>query len=301
MSPGRTLAGFAVVLAALFGAGTVVGSAVNPAAPGGGDSAAHAGKAETHGAEPAEHGASSGGGHGAAAQAVRGLAVSEGGLTLRLEQPSVRGGEPATLAFSITGDDGRPVTDFEVEHEREMHFILARRDLTGFQHLHPQVDERGLWSVQTTIDQAGSYRAFADFKPGGKAYTLAADLAVNGEVRFRVLPAPATTADAGGGVTVKHTAAPAVAGGETELSFTAEQSGKPAALQQYLGAGGHLVALREGDLAFLHVHPTGGDAAAGTASFATTFPTAGRYRLFLQTQIDGRVHTAAFTQEVDAR
>jgi hypothetical protein len=28
------------------------------------------------------------------------------------------------------------------------------------------------------------------------------------------------------------------------------------------------------------------------------FPTAGAYRLFLQFQIEGRVHTAAFTQEV---
>ena len=32
--------------------------------------------------------------------------------------------------------------------------------------------------------------------------------------------------------------------------------------------------------------------------FMATFPTAGNYRLFLQFQTDGRVHTAAFTQEV---
>ncbi len=29
-----------------------------------------------------------------------------------------------------------------------------------------------------------------------------------------------------------------------------------------------------------------------------TFPTAGRYRLFLQFKTEGRVHTAEFTQEV---
>jgi hypothetical protein len=28
------------------------------------------------------------------------------------------------------------------------------------------------------------------------------------------------------------------------------------------------------------------------------FPSAGRYRLFLQFEIDGRIHTAAFTQKV---
>jgi hypothetical protein len=63
--------------------------------------------------------------------------------------------------------------------------------------------------------------------------------------------------------------------------------------EPYLGAGGHLVALREGDMAFLHVHPTGDG-----PSFGATFPTEGRYRLFLQFKHDGRVQTVAFTQAV---
>ena len=61
------------------------------------------------------------------------------------------------------------------------------------------------------------------------------------------------------------------------------------------GAGGHLVALREGDLAFLHVHP---DEHADDVAFEATFPTTGRYRLFLQFKHDGAVQTVAFTQEV---
>jgi oxalate decarboxylase/phosphoglucose isomerase-like protein (cupin superfamily) len=63
--------------------------------------------------------------------------------------------------------------------------------------------------------------------------------------------------------------------------------------EPYLGAGGHLVALREGDMAFLHVHPMDDG-----AHFAATFPTAGRYRLFLQFKHEGQVQTVAFTQEV---
>jgi hypothetical protein len=53
------------------------------------------------------------------------------------------------------------------------------------------------------------------------------------------------------------------------------------------------VALREGDLAFLHVHPTGEG-----VTFEATFPSEGRYRLFLQFQHEGRVQTVAFTQVV---
>jgi hypothetical protein len=53
------------------------------------------------------------------------------------------------------------------------------------------------------------------------------------------------------------------------------------------------VALREGDLAFLHVHPDERE-----MRFKASFPTPGRYRLFLQFRTEGRVHTVAFTQEI---
>ena len=92
----------------------------------------------------------------------------------------------------------------------------------------------------------------------------------------------------------------AEAGHPATLTFTASLGHSAATLQPYLGAGGHLVALREGDLAFLHVHPTNDAAgwAAGQVAFETQFPTPGRYRLFLQVQTGGAVRTAAFAQEV---
>jgi len=64
-------------------------------------------------------------------------------------------------------------------------------------------------------------------------------------------------------------------------------------VEPYLGASGHLVALREGDLAFLHVHPE-----ADRLAFDAQFPSPGRYRLFLQIKTGGVVRTAAFTHEV---
>jgi hypothetical protein len=51
------------------------------------------------------------------------------------------------------------------------------------------------------------------------------------------------------------------------------------------------VALREGDLAYMHVHPTGSD----QPRFEVEFADASRYRLFVQFKDAGRVHTAAFT------
>ena len=76
------------------------------------------------------------------------------------------------------------------------------------------------------------------------------------------------------------------------FAVTVTRDGAPVETEPYLGAGGHLVALREGDLAFLHVHPTEG------LGFMATFPSAGRYRLFLQFVHAGQVRTVAFTQAV---
>ncbi len=64
-------------------------------------------------------------------------------------------------------------------------------------------------------------------------------------------------------------------------------------LQPYLGAYGHLVALRDGDLAYLHVHPMGepGDGAPRRARRSRSTPRprrAGSYRLYFDFQVDGR-------------
>jgi hypothetical protein len=237
------------------------------------------------------------GGHGAEgdehAAPVRGLGVSQDGMSLELARTEVAAGRPAELSFVIRDSNGRPVTDYEVEHEKRMHLIVVRRDLTGFQHLHPALRADGTWHTRLTLPEPGSYRVFGDFKRDGENATLAADLAADGEVDWRPLPAPATTADAGDGYRVRVNGTSSPAGREATLHFAVTRDGRPVKVEPYLGAGGHLVALREGDLAYLHVHPQG----AGT-TFVTEFPTARRYRLFLQFKHEGRVRTAAFTRQV---
>ncbi len=79
------------------------------------------------------------------------------------------------------------------------------------------------------------------------------------------------------------------------------KDGEPVAdLQPYLGAYGHLVALRQGDLAYLHVHPDGEPGDGTTKSgpeitFNSEAPSAGTYRLFLDFRHGGVVRTAEFT------
>lgn len=279
MSAPAKLAAYAAVLAALFGGAAVAGGAIDPPST-----------------TPKEDDMSAAG-HTAEQQAhpVRGLAVADDGMRVELATPELRRGATEQLRFRIVDERGRAVRDFDLEHERRMHLIVARRDLTGFQHLHPTMAADGTWSADVRLDDAGSYRVFADFSYGEEPVTLAADLRVDGPADLRALPTPETTAVSDGGYDVRLDTPPTRQGEEAELRFTVTKDGRPVATEPYLGAGGHLVALREGDLAFLHVHPTEHGDGIG---FEATFPTTGAYRLFLQFQVDGEIQTVAFTQEV---
>lgn len=90
-------------------------------------------------------------------------------------------------------------------------------------------------------------------------------------------------------------------GSPEELRLKVAKGGREVTdLQPYLGACGHLVALRSGDLAYLHVHPDSAPGDGATApgpdvSFTATAPSEGSYRLFLDFKHEGRVRTAAFT------
>src|SRR5262249_55500839 len=149
--------------------------------------------------------------------------------------------------------------------------------------LHPTQAADGTWSVPVTLPDAGSYRVFADFSVDGTAHTLAEDLAVDGTVASRPLPAPVSGVDVDG-LHVRLTERAAPAGAEPELGFEVTRAGRPVSVEDHLGAKGHLVALREGDLAFLHVHPD-----EDSLRFMAEFPSAGRYRLFLQFKTEGRL------------
>jgi len=279
VSAGVRLFSFGLTLAALLVAGFAAGRLLDASAPGAS-------------AAPQDHGEM-------AMDPVRGLGVAESGLRLLIADPELARGAGERLRFEVVDADGEAVTEFDRTHTRRMHAIVVRRDLTGFQHLHPALAADGTWAVPLRLGEPGTYRLFADFSHAGEATTLAGDLRVDGSADLRALPPEAERAIAvpGDFEVMLHARAP-VAGEEAELAFSVRADGRSLALQRYLGAGGHLVALREGDLAFIHVHPTGDGGGDGSIEFGATFPTAGRYRLFLQFKVDGVVRTVAFTEEV---
>jgi hypothetical protein len=293
---------FAALLALVFAGAALAGSALDPDV---GEEAGHgesdAQRADTHGegeaeAEAGDDHAAGGDDHAGTDQAAQaaapGLAQAEGGLRLVVDQPAKASAEQQ-LRFRIVNDDRATVQNFDVEHARRMHLIVVRRDLTGFQHLHPKQTADGAWEVPLRLPEAGSYRLFADFTRDGESHTLGTDLHVDGAFAARELPHPETTATTDGGYEVR------LQGKGGEVRFTVFKDGERVRdIQPYLGARGHLVALREGDLAYLHVHPESDASEGSDIRFGVEYPSAGRYRLFLQFKHDGEIHTAAFTREV---
>ncbi|WP_406717546.1 hypothetical protein [Streptomyces althioticus] len=294
MKTGLRITAFAAALAGAFGTAYGVGQTFDPVV---------AERPRAHedrhpsGAAESEHG-------GSAAHEPGGLQISEGGYTLDLDTPTVTAGERAELRFTVRDADGRAVDEYRREHDKELHLIVASRDLVTYRHLHPERAPDGTWSTPVDLPRAGGYRVFADFtpdRPGAENLTLGADLAASGPYSPRDLPRPSATARVDGyDVKLTGTLTP---GRASELRLTVSRDGEPVTdLQPYLGAYGHLVALRAGDLAYLHVHPEGepGDGTTRPGphvSFSATAPSGGSYRLFLDFKHDGVVRTAAFTVE----
>jgi hypothetical protein len=271
---------FAGLLALVFAGAALAGSALDPRLDR--ETSAHA-PASEHAMET----------HSTAREAqANGLTQAEGGLRLVVSDPQEVAASQR-LGFRIVDKDGATVRDFEVEHDRRMHLIVVRRDLRGFQHLHPQQAANGDWEVPLRVADAGSYRVFADFSTGGESHTLGTDLHVNGRFEAQALPHPTKTAMTDRG----YRARLEQVGGE--VRFTVFKGGRRIDdIEPYLGARGHLVALREGDLGFLHVHPESKARVGSDIRFAIEYPSPGRYRLFLQFKLDGQVQTAAFTHEI---
>ena len=220
---------------------------------------------ETHAAGDAAHGTAP----------PAGLSLAQDGYRLVQEREALVAGRSEPYVFRILGRDGSVLRDFDVEHERRLHLIVtARTPETHFLHLHPRQRADGAWTVPVKLPTNGSYRVFADFTTGGERRTLGVDLAGHGGPS--VARAQLSRYDV------------ALHGHGDRLEFRPTLGGNPVKLQDYLGAAGHLVVLREGDFAYVHAH-----ADEDELAFDVPFPGPGRYRLYLQFQVAGKVETVA--------
>ena len=223
----------------------------------------------------------------------------------------LKAGAPVTFIFDVIDDRGATLRQFATVHDRMMHVIVVRHDLTQFQHVHPTyVAASGRFTVHDLVLQtSGPYRLFADFTPVGAmagpdgqplGVTVPVDLEVGDHAAYRLesLPAPSDTATVGDFEVTLLRPDTLRAGEMLPITFTIRRRGEVVTdLEPYLGANGHAVTLREGDLAFIHSHALEDRAAlqSGKLPFMVHFSEPGRYRMFVQFQHRGAIQTVAFT------
>ncbi len=213
-------------------------------------------------------------------------------------------GKEVALVFipKIKGNEAS-IVPLDVQHEKKIHLIVVSGDLASFEHIHPEFQADGSYSVKTTFQHGGRYTLFADYKPTGGDHQLEKiSLDVSGK------PAPTktwseakttSTTTAGYNVTLNSEIGKFVDKGETHIIVKIMKGGKEimaTQLENYLGAKGHAVVIStDGENRYLHVHP---GAEGDRLHLAASFGKAGTYRGWLQFQHEGKIQTADFLLNV---
>jgi hypothetical protein len=238
-----------------------------------------------------------------------GMATGDGtpglvnGLEMKLLSAPV-GGDAVPITFQIM-NGSTPITDFTETHTKKLHFIAVRKDLSGYQHIHPTLAPDGTWSTTAKLTP-GPWRFIADslpIIPGAMSMqmTLGADVTVPGSATTVPLPAASKTASVDG-YDVKVSGEIGV-GHAHNFTFTVSKDGKPATdIGEYLGAYGHLVALDTKTLSYNHLHP-GRELQPGVlvgpdVVFQAQLPKDGLYRLYFEFNAGGSIHKAELTMNI---
>lgn len=206
-----------------------------------------------------------------------------------------RAGQPSTLRFVVTDPwEGKPVTDFEVMHEKIFHTFVVSQDLEFFAHVHPEQVADGSLLLDVEFPRPGLYQVLGDFYPvGGTPQLITRSVIVpGGELAPATLESDYTAPRDGENISVELVTEPAVpvAGQETELYFTITPE---EGLEKYIGAWAHMLAVSDDMIDTIHGHPFIADGSSQML-FHILFPRSRTYRVWVQFQRNGIVNTVQF-------
>lgn len=233
-----------------------------------------------------------------------GLTSNDMKLEWRYSPERPKPGEKTNIKMLVYNKAGKPVEKFETNHEKLMHLIIVRDDLTEFNHVHPVYKGKGEFEVEAEFATGGTYKLFADFIPtGGNQFTETSSVTVAGEKRAeRPLTKDASLTKVENDLEASLSISSLKAGTEALLTFTFQdvKTMKPITdLQPYLGAIGHVVILNEKLNRYLHVHPVDDNVSGPTAGFSTNFPEPGLYKIWGQFQRKDETFIINYTVSIE--
>lgn len=220
-------------------------------------------------------------------------------VTLASSSEKIKEGVEVQLRTSIQKDGKNAALD--IIHEKKIHMLVVDEGLTWFDHIHPVEQADGSHLITETFPHGGTYYVFADFKPSGSAGTVhKSTLEVSGNN-----PAVPDTLKNKWVSNVDGYTLTLINGNDFQtnrpqhLGIQIQKDGKNIAsheMETYLGAIAHVVIIGMSDKKMLHVHP--GSNEHVPIHGETHFEKPGIYRMWVQFQLEGVVHTADFTVNV---
>lgn len=231
-------------------------------------------------------------------------------LTVSTSPEKIEENKPVTLTFRITDvRTGKRLEKYQTVMEKLLHVVVLSKDLLSYDHIHPQYDGTGTFTISHVFPKAGTYYLYAEYSPpdfyenmsvatiiaGSPVIEKSSDLTdMNTEKLFNNTK-----------VTLSYKK-PLRVNDTVDFTFqlTRQDTGVPIAdIEPYLSAFGHMSAVSEDMKTYAHVHPVTGvltpESRGGPdVTFSTFFPKSGRYKLFTQFKRSGTVLVTDFSVEV---
>jgi hypothetical protein len=228
-------------------------------------------------------------------------------------------GRPQRLSFTIDQPSGNPLTSYRTGSgpHTGVHLIIVRRDLGVLIHDHPPIGAGGVVSANVTLPTPGTYRVVVDAYPALQGplrnFQLFDTISAPGTMpRVPLRPLERTVNVSGYRITLKNPPRlEAIRPAFLSISV-ARPDGTAVSFTPWFGALAHAIFFRARSLDYFHTHVctagmtgctsvlgstrvTGRATRPGQLRVGVLLPVPGRWRLFLQCKVDGRVLTAPFT------
>jgi len=196
---------------------------------------------------------------GAAEERVAGVFAAPNGTPKAFATLTVERASPldAKLDLSETSH-GTTIRDYDLDMTKRLHMIVISRDFGWFEHVHPQLDSRGHFTIELHVPRAGGYYVFADAEPHGLGQQVFRFPLRFGGPPLSVKPALAATGKTvwAGPYRVALDTLALRAGAPNALDLRITEAGAPASdLHPYLGGAAHAVFVNAETLDYVHVHP----------------------------------------------
>jgi hypothetical protein len=231
---------------------------------------------------------------------------------------SIAPGKPTTVAFTVDQPSGSTLTAYRSGPgpHTGIHLIIVSDDLSTIIHRHPPMEAGGRFRQQVVFPAPGRYRVIVDVYPKKRQPLPNFQLFKDVQVRGVPKPQPLGSYQAVqhiGGFTFTAPKRPQLRAIQAALMtvHVTDASGKPARFVPWYGALAHAIFFHVGTLDYFHTHVcapgasgctsliagasvVGRSSAPGKLTIGILLPTAGTWKLFLQSKPNGRLVTVPY-------